>query len=241
LYDVIGDAPDRATLDAAVVARAARERDVELSADLYGLIGKHKLASGAEACRAGLAAHPVRARAAAECLRALGDAVPAPPLVSAPPPPVDVKAVIGKWVTWHLVTTRGAIDVELRPDAAPWNVAAIASLAQRGFYDGLEFHRVVAGFVVQGGDPTGSGAGGPGFVTPAEPSSLFGGPGFERGAVGIADAGRDSGGSQFFFMHTRAPHLDGRYTWVGKVVRGQDVVDALLIGDKIVHSTVEIR
>jgi peptidyl-prolyl cis-trans isomerase B (cyclophilin B) len=120
-------------------------------------------------------------------------------------------------------------------------VATIVTLAQRGFYDGLAFHRVVPGFVVQGGDPTGSGAGGPGFTVPSEPASRSESAGFVTGAVGIADAGRDSGGSQFFVMHGRAPHLDGRYTWVGAVIRGQDVADALLIGDRIVRSTVEIR
>ncbi|MGE5184405.1 MAG: peptidylprolyl isomerase [Acidobacteriota bacterium] len=244
IYEQLGDSPDRASLDAALVARAAKEPDPELATSLYDLIGKRKLAAGADACRAGLAGHPVRARAAAECLRALGEAATAAPAAAAPAPlpaDVDVTQVIGRTVIWHLTTTRGEIAIELHPDVAPWNVAAIVALARRGFYDHTEFHRVVPDFVVQGGDPTASGTGGPGFTLPAEPAIAEDGPGFTTGAVGIADAGRDSGGSQFFIMHAPAPHLDGRYTWIGNVEKGQDVADALLIGDQIVHSSVEVR
>jgi cyclophilin family peptidyl-prolyl cis-trans isomerase len=241
LHETSGASPVLAPLDAALVARAARERDVELSASLYEQIGKHGLAAGADACRAGLDAPPVRARAAAECLRALGDAVPAPAIASAEPPPVDIRAVIGHQLRWHLDTTRGPIEIALDAGVAPWNVATIVALTQRHFFDGLSFHRVVPGFVVQGGDPTGSGAGGPGFMTPAEPASSRDTGGFGTGAVGIADAGRDSGGSQFFITHAPAHHLDGRYTWIGAVVRGQEAADALVIGDRIVRATVEIR
>ena len=96
-------------------------------------------------------------------------------------------------------------------------------------------------FVVQGGDPTQSGWGGPGFTTPAEPTSLADGASFVAGGVGIADAGRDSGGSQYFVMHSPAPHLDGRYTQIGRVTAGQKSADALVIGDRVVHATVVIR
>jgi peptidyl-prolyl cis-trans isomerase B (cyclophilin B) len=92
---------------------------------------------------------------------------------------------------------------------------------------------------VQGGDPTESGSGGPGFSLPAEPAALSDGAGYVAGGVGIADAGRDSGGSQWFIMHSRAPHLDGRYTWIGSVESGQKSADALLIGDRIVRATIE--
>jgi cyclophilin family peptidyl-prolyl cis-trans isomerase/HEAT repeat protein len=232
---------DAAQLDAAIVERAERETDVELSSDLYGLIGKRKLAAGAAACRAGLTGHPVRARAAADCLRELGEAVPVPPIGGASPPPVDVASVIGKKIIWHLSTTEGAIDIELLPDIAPWNVATIVSLTQKGFYDGLAFHRVVYDFVVQGGDPTQSGWGGPGFTIPAEPATLADGAAFVQGGVGIADAGRDSGGSQYFIMHAPAPHLDGRYTQIGRVVDGQKSADALRIGDRVLRASVELR
>jgi cyclophilin family peptidyl-prolyl cis-trans isomerase len=237
--DAIGDrfAGD-AAVEAAIVSRARVETDIELGSDLLTQIGQRKLAAGADACRAALTGPPVRARAAAECLRQLGEAVPPPALSEAQPPPVDVASVVGKHVLWHLETTRGGIDIELAPDDAPWNVATIVALTQKGFYDGLAFHRVVHDFVVQGGDPTQSGWGGPGFTTPAEPSA---GARFVEGGVGIADAGRDSGGSQYFIMHSRAAHLDGRYTWIGHVLSGQDVADDLRVGDRVVKATVEVR
>jgi cyclophilin family peptidyl-prolyl cis-trans isomerase/HEAT repeat protein len=239
IYDDAG--ADKQLLDAALVERAGKEPDPELASDVFGVLAKHAIAAGADICRTAAAdakSHPVRSRAAAECTRALGEAVTAPPPSAVEPPPVDVAAVVGHDVRWHITTTRGDIVIQLDPDAAPWAVATIVALSKKGFYDHTEFHRVVPGFVVQGGDPTGSGTGGPGFSTPAEPSA---GSHFVRGAVGIADAGRDSGGSQFFIMHARAPHLDGRYTYVGDVISGQNVADALLIGDQIVKTSVEVR
>src|SRR5690606_16639701 len=113
--------------------------------------------------------NPVRARAAATCLAALGVGT-SPSEPTSEPPPVDVATVIGKRVTWRLATTRGEIAIELRPDVAPWAVASIVALTQRHTYDGLELHRVVPNFVAQGGDPTMSGWGGPGYTLPAEPS-----------------------------------------------------------------------
>ena len=241
LYDLMGpNHPLKANLDAAITSRAMVETDPDLSSSLYGVIGAKQIASGADACRQGLTRHAVRAKAAAECLGKLGEAGtpdPEPPQ----PPPADVASVIGKTVRWHLTTSRGEIVIELRPDVAPWAVATIASLTERGFYDGLEFHRDVPNFVIQGGDPTMTGAGGPGFSIPAEPASSADGAGFVAGGVGIADAGRDTGGSQWFIMHSRAPHLDGRYTWIGSVVSGQKSADALLIGDRVVKATIERR
>jgi cyclophilin family peptidyl-prolyl cis-trans isomerase/HEAT repeat protein len=230
-----------AALEDALIARATIETDPELSSDLYVAIASRKFGAGADACRAGLSGPPVRARAAADCLRALGEAVPPPAIGTETPPPVDVATVIGHHITWRLDTDKGPIEILLLPDIAPWNVATIVALTQKGFYDGLAFHRVVPDFVVQGGDPTQSGWGGPGFTTPAEPTSLADGASFVVGGVGIADAGRDSGGSQYFVMHSPAPHLDGRYTQVGRLISGQKSADALLIGDRVLHATVEIR
>jgi cyclophilin family peptidyl-prolyl cis-trans isomerase/HEAT repeat protein len=241
IYELIGGG-DHAALDAAVIVRAAAERDVELGSSLLELIGKQKLAAGAPACRAaaGADSHPVRARAAAACLAALGEPAPPPPAArAAAAPPVDVAAVIGRAVRWTLSTTRGPIAIELRPDAAPWAVATIVALTRKGFYDGRAVHRVVPDYVAQGGDPTESGWGGPGFTIPAEPSDGTA-PGFTAGGVGIADAGRDSGGSQWFIMHARAPHLDGRYTWIGRVVEGQAAADALQVGDRVLRATVDV-
>ncbi|MDB4960239.1 MAG: uncharacterized protein JWP01_238 [Myxococcales bacterium] len=240
IYVALGGS-DASTLDAAVIGRAKTEQDPELSAAILDLVGKRTIsvgAAGADACRAGLSGHPVRAKAARSCLRALGEATPAGDVAATTPPEVDVSEVIGAELTWNLETTRGPIVIALRPDVAPWAVATIVALTRRGFYDGLELHRVVPNFVVQGGDPTMSGWGGPGFTTPAEPGGAQ--DGFAAGGVGVADAGRDSGGSQWFIMHNRAPHLDGRYTWIGSVKTGQKSADALLIGDKVLHATISV-
>jgi cyclophilin family peptidyl-prolyl cis-trans isomerase len=237
VYEVIGGGD--AALDAAVIARATTERDPELGAALLELIGKRALAAGAAACRGALAGDPVRAKAAASCLKALGEAPPAAPPAAAAAPPVDVAAVVGKRLRWRVATSRGDVVIALHPDVAPWAVATIVALTRKHFYDGIEFHRVVPNFVVQGGDPTESGTGGPGFAIPAEPGALGDGVGYLAGGVGIADAGRDSGGSQWFVMHSRAPHLDGRYTWIGTVESGQKSADALLIGDRVVRATIE--
>lgn len=239
VYAAIGVA-DHGWLDAAVIARAGAERDPELGAALLELIGKRSLAAGAPACRAALGGDPVRAKAAASCLTALGEPVPTSTAAAASPPPVDVASVIGKPLRWRVMTSRGELVIRLHPEVAPWAVAAIVELTRKGFYDGLEFHRVVGNFVVQGGDPTESGSGGPGFALPAEPGALGDGAGYTAGGVGIADAGRDSGGSQWFVMHSRAPHLDGRYTWIGALDSGQKSADALLIGDRIVRATIEL-
>ncbi|MEO7733505.1 MAG: peptidylprolyl isomerase, partial [Kofleriaceae bacterium] len=238
IYDAIGTG-DHALLDAAVVARATAERDPELGASVLELIGKKSIAPGAGACRAAISGDAVRAKAGATCLKALGEAPPALPPVAATPPPVDVSAVIGKALRWRVKTARGDIVIRLDSDAAPWAVATIVALTNKGFYNGLAFHRVVPNFVAQGGDPTETGSGGPGFAIPAEPGTLRDGAGFQLGGVGMADAGRDSGGSQWFAMHSWAPHLDGRYTWIGTIDRGQKYADALVIGDRVVKATIE--
>jgi cyclophilin family peptidyl-prolyl cis-trans isomerase len=239
LYEAIGTG-DHAWLDAAVVARAATERDPEIGSVILELVGTQALAAGAPACRAALGQDPVRAKAAAACLQALGEAPAALGPLTANPPPVDVSTVIGKVLRWRVTTSRGDLVILLHPDVAPWAVATIVALTRKGFYDGLEFHRVVPNFVAQGGDPTESGSGGPGFAIPAEPGALGDGAGYQAGGIGIADAGRDSGGSQWFVMHSRAPHLDGRYTWIGTVESGQKAADALLIGDRVVRAAIEV-
>jgi cyclophilin family peptidyl-prolyl cis-trans isomerase len=107
------------------------------------------------------------------------------------------------------------------------NILKLAS--QRGFYSGLNFHRVVPNFVVQGGDPRGDGWGGPGYAIRSEFSTLS----YLTGSIGMASAGKDTEGSQFFITHSPQPHLDGRYTLFGRVVSGQDVVDRLLVDDRL--------
>jgi cyclophilin family peptidyl-prolyl cis-trans isomerase/HEAT repeat protein len=128
-----------------------------------------------------------------------------------------------------LTTVRGIIEIELFGDLAPYTTGTLTSLARSGFFEGKTFHRIVSDFVAQGGCPRGDGWGSPGYTIEEELSPIP----FVRGAVGIATSGRDTGGSQFFIMHTYHPHLDGAYAVVGRVVNGMDVVDALEQDDRI--------
>mgnify|MGYP001580373687 CR=1 FL=1 len=137
--------------------------------------------------------------------------------------------------TVSLMTNKGIIKLQLMREHAPFTVLSFVKLARRGFYKGLTFHRVVPNFVVQGGDPRGDGWGGPGYAIRSE----FSMTNFERGMVGIASAGKDTEGCQFFITHSPAPHLDGRYTIFAKVVEGQDVVDRIQVGDTITEITLE--
>ncbi|MGB5873696.1 MAG: peptidylprolyl isomerase [Bacteroidota bacterium] len=133
-------------------------------------------------------------------------------------------------VTVRIETIRGDITAELYKTVAPFTVMNILKLAShRGFYNGLNFHRVVPNFVVQGGDPRGDGWGGPGYTIRSEFSTLS----YLTGAIGMASAGKDTEGSQFFITHSPQPHLDGRYTLFGRVVSGQGVVNRLLIDDRL--------
>ncbi|MFO7783931.1 MAG: peptidylprolyl isomerase [Thermodesulfobacteriota bacterium] len=133
-------------------------------------------------------------------------------------------------------TTRGTIELELFPEHAPKTVNNFVFLAGEGFYDGVVFHRVIPDFVIQGGDPAGTGTGGPGYQFEDE---TRGNPlKHETGAISMANAGPDTNGSQFFITHSPQPHLDGRHTVFGKVVEGQDVVDEIRQGDRIKRVTV---
>ena len=133
-------------------------------------------------------------------------------------------------------TARGPIKIELYPDKAPLTVANFVNLAKRGFYDGLNFHRVIPDFMVQGGCPEGSGRGGPGYRFEDETGN---GVAHERGVLSMANAGPNTNGSQFFITHVATPWLDGRHTVFGKVLEGLDVVDAVAQGDKINSVTIE--
>ena len=133
-------------------------------------------------------------------------------------------------------TSRGLIKVELFADKAPLTVANFVNLAQRGFYDGLNFHRVIADFMIQGGCPEGSGRGGPGYRFEDETTN---GVRHERGVLSMANAGPNTNGSQFFITHVPTPWLDGKHTVFGKVTEGLDVVDAVKQGDLITKVTIE--
>jgi peptidyl-prolyl cis-trans isomerase B (cyclophilin B) len=121
-------------------------------------------------------------------------------------------------------TNRGTIELELYPKHAPKTVNNFVFLANQGFYDGLSFHRVISNFMIQGGDPTGTGTGGPGyrFEDEIRENPLT----HEKGVISMANAGPNTNGSQFFITHLPQPHLNGNHTVFGKVLAGQDIVDA---------------
>jgi peptidyl-prolyl cis-trans isomerase B (cyclophilin B) len=126
-------------------------------------------------------------------------------------------------------TSRGVIELELYAQYAPKTVNNFVFLAGEGFYDGVTFHRVINNFMIQGGDPTGTGRGGPGYRFEDE---FAGNPlKHETGVISMANAGPNTNGSQFFITHAPQPHLNNRHTVFGKVTTGQDVVDAIQQGD----------
>jgi len=133
-------------------------------------------------------------------------------------------------------TSRGTIEIELFAAEAPNTVNNFVFLAREGFYDGVTFHRVIDHFMIQGGDPTGSGSGGPGYRFADE---FAGNPHkHETGSLSMANAGPGTNGSQFFICHGPQPHLDGRHTVFGKVTAGQSVVDAIKQGDAMLKVTI---
>ncbi len=152
----------------------------------------------------------------------------------AEPPEMQVETDRTYRVT--IETERGVIELELFPEYAPKTVNNFVFLAREGFYDGVTFHRVISAFMIQGGDPTGTGRGGPGyrFADEFEGNPLR----HERGVISMANAGPNTNGSQFFITHGPQPHLDNRHTVFGKVIAGQDVVDAIQQGDTMVQVSV---
>jgi len=130
----------------------------------------------------------------------------------------------------------GEIRIELYPEDAPKTVESFITLSKKGFYDGLTFHRIVPGFVAQGGDPKGDGTGGPGYTLKAE----FNKRKHLRGTVAMARSqSPDSAGSQFYICFAPAPHLDNNYTIFGQVTSGMDVVDRIKPGDKMKSVKIE--
>jgi peptidyl-prolyl cis-trans isomerase B (cyclophilin B) len=135
-----------------------------------------------------------------------------------------------------LETTRGDISLELYPEHAPKTVNNFIFLIKEGFYNGVTFHRVIEQFMIQGGDPTGTGRGGPGYRFEDE---LADNP-LKHGSkvISMANAGPNTNGSQFFITHLPQPHLDGKHTVFGRVLEGEDVVDAIRQGDIIQKASI---
>lgn len=131
---------------------------------------------------------------------------------------------------------KGTVTIELFSTEAPGTVANFEKLIKEGYYDGLNFHRVIKGFVAQGGCPQGNGSGGPGYTIPCETK---GNPKkHERGSLSMAHRGPNTGGSQFFIVYEPQPHLDGVHTVFGKVIEGLEVVDKIEQGDKMNKVTI---
>lgn len=162
--------------------------------------------------------------------------------------PQAAKAQEGK-PHWILELKDGIVDIELRPDLAPGHVKRVIELTDKGFYNGIVFHRVIDGFMAQGGDPTGTGMGGSDL--PDLPAEFTTKEKFTRGIVAAArSSDPNSANSQFFIMFADAPHLDGQYTIWGKVVSGMEFVDKIKKGngdqpvqdpDKIISAKIEYK
>ena len=155
------------------------------------------------------------------------------PVPGAPIAPYDDPTLAAPPNSPHVFieTAKGTIEFELAVLDAPQTARSFVALARKGFFNGLQVHRVVPNFVMQDGDPRGDGEGGPGYTIRDELSERP----YLRGTVGMALSWKDTGGSQFFITHSPQPHLDGRYTAFGHVVNGMDVVDRIQVGDTIVR------
>jgi peptidyl-prolyl cis-trans isomerase B (cyclophilin B) len=152
---------------------------------------------------------------------------------SAPP---EMSIDVNKKYTATLTTSRGEIVCQLYPKDAPKTVNNFVFLAREKFYDGTIFHRVIESFMIQGGDPRGTGTGGPGYDFDDE---IKGNPRqHQTGSLSMANAGPHTNGSQFFITHLPTPWLDGKHTVFGKVKSGQNVVNIIDVGDKLITVTI---
>jgi peptidyl-prolyl cis-trans isomerase B (cyclophilin B) len=145
--------------------------------------------------------------------------------------PPEMQIDTSKAYMAEIETNKGIVELELYSEHAPKTVNNFVFLAREGFYDGVSFHRVISNFMIQGGDPTGTGSGGPGysFEDEVEENPLK----HERGVISMANAGPNTNGSQFFITHSPQPHLNRKHTVFGKVVSSQDIIDSIRQGDII--------
>ena len=237
--DLLGELPPdetnaRALIDALSVAFADRAlNDAALS--ILDALAKQKTGKANEAIKTALDSndHLIRRRAVALLKsNGVGDFSTRIGTVKTSNTIADYERAlvrIGKRVRATVTTTKGAFTIEVLPDDAPLTVDNFVQLAKRKYFNGLAVHRVVPNFVIQDGDPRGDGNGGPGYQIRCEINEAP----YERGAVGMALSGKDTGGSQWFVTHSPQPHLDGGYTVFGNVISGMDVVDNIVRGDVI--------
>ena len=149
------------------------------------------------------------------------------------PPALQID--VAKTYLITMETNKGTIELELYPEHAPMTVNNFVFLAKEGYYAGVTFHRVINNFVIQGGDPTGTGRGGPGYQFADE---TYGNPlKHKTGFISMANAGPNTNGSQFFITHSPQPHLDNKHTVFGKVISDMDIVNAIEQGDKMITVT----
>jgi cyclophilin family peptidyl-prolyl cis-trans isomerase/HEAT repeat protein len=237
--DLLGELPPdetnaRALIDALPVALADKQlNDAALS--ILDALAKQKTAKANEAIKTALDSndHLIRRRAVS-LLKAngVGDFSARIGTVQTRNTAKDYEraiARIGKQVRAIVTTTKGVFTIEFLPEDAPLTVDNFIQLAKRNYFNGFTVHRVVPNFVIQDGDPRGDGNGGPGYQIRCEINEVP----YERGAVGMALSGKDTGGSQWFVTHSPQPHLDGGYTVFGNVISGMDVVDRIMRGDVI--------
>ena len=226
---------------AAALKRGASDREIDARAAAIAGLAQQKDAVAKAALREAAASDSSRVLRvqAGAALAALGETPPAPGPEEVLRPSLDYRDAMAPYdpppgATLYtpraiLHTRKGKIEIHLNVVEAPLTAQSFIDLARRGFYDGLSFHRVVPGFLIQGGCPRGDGNGGPGYMLRCE----IGERPYGRGAVGMALSGKDTGGSQFFITQAPTPQLDGGYTLFGWVASGMDVVDQIQPGDTI--------
>jgi len=241
--DLLGSLPpsdENTRLLVAALPRALTDELNDAALSILDSLAKQKNATANEALKNGLKSNDqlVR-RSAADFLKAngLGDLSEEVGTVHTRNTDADYRRAllrIGKNVHAVVTTTKGSFTIDLLPEEAPLTVDNFVQLARRGYYRGIVFHRVVPNFVIQAGDPRGDGSGGPGYSIRCEVNEVP----YDRGAVGMALSGKDTGGSQWFVTHAPQPHLDGGYTVFGRVISGMEIVDSIVRGDVIRSITI---
>ena len=236
--DLLGDLPasdDNTQLLVAALPRALKDDLNDAALSILASLAKQKRVAANEAIKGVLDSQDYLLRQRAVALlkaNGVGDFSSRIGTVQTKNTPADYQRAVsrmGKMVRAVVTTTKGSFTIELLPEAAPLTVDNFVQLARRGYYRGIVFHRVVPNFVIQVGDPRGDGNGGPGYAIRCEVNEVQ----YDRGAVGMALSGKDTGGSQWFVTHAPQPHLDGGYTVFGRVISGMNVVDATVRGDVI--------
>jgi cyclophilin family peptidyl-prolyl cis-trans isomerase/HEAT repeat protein len=236
--DILGDQPPSADTEKALadaLPAAMREKDDDAALAILSSLARQKTPTALEAMKTALTADDYLTRwRAAALLRENGipEARAIPEIIKSHWTQADYRRALArsgqKWLA-EVVTAKGTFTIELLPADAPLTVDNFIRLAQKKYFDGLRVHRVVPNFVIQDGDPAGNGSGGPGYAIRCEINMAA----YDRGAVGMALSGKDTGGSQWFVTHSPQPHLDGGYTVFGRVIRGMEVVDNIARGDTI--------